>query len=917
MSMKTSAACLSRFLIALTAMMVLGAPLCSQSADDDSRALRPIEVIEKRALLIGNADYLGTSRLRNTISDVNALEEVLITLGFEVMTAQDLTLEAMKATVREFAVELSPGDLGLFYYSGHGVQVENENYLLPVDFQSGTLRSEVADEAYSASRVMRMLKDKGARVRVMVLDACRNNPFLDDRSTNRGLSPMHASGEGSLVVFTTGEGDVASDNASGDLGLYMTHLLPELRRETVELKEAFERTRAAVYHAAIQRGETQRPAHYEDLIGKVFIRGSSPLDTAASTLEPLISAGSGGEQVASPGTPAEVRPLPLDLQGGQQPITADLVREEISEAIRAATFEEREAIDKVETVINKYRDLPIAQPMIALLTEKLESSRVRIEAKWRWHDIRKSGSQRAVLEFINKYRDEPSASDFLEAAEQRWRELEGSMTAASRWNEIDDWPQFKSQNQYMEDLRGHRESIQDYIERYGNDPTAVELTELARERLDDIESLELASIALDAVLRADTVDALETYLAYHSSLPGSQSLADRARARLDLLQLPTRAAEQWEAIKNTTSRATLEEFIDEFDDDARITSLVTLARERLNRLDAIQMQEEARLALDEVRESGNPEDLLALIERYSDEPTLEDSVRPAIARWNALPVLVRAEARWARVEGASDVDAIQAYVDEFQDHPDAAEWVSMARVQLEHWKYYAPIKAAINAVEFVRIPPGQFRMGSAAHGEPDERPETEVTISQAFMLAKFETTQRTWVAVMGNNPSEFIECGLDCPVDSVSWDDVQEFVSKLNQMEGYDKYGIPTEAEWEYAARAGSTVEPRLRSLDAIAWHRENSGIRTRMVGLKAANQIGLHDMLGNVWEWVRDWSGRYPGDEVTDPTGPQSGSYKVSRGGSWITLPGQCRMANRNPLYPDQRTSTMGFRLLKRISVQ
>ena len=221
----------------------------------------------------------------------------------------------------------------------------------------------------------------------------------------------------------------------------------------------------------------------------------------------------------------------------------------------------------------------------------------------------------------------------------------------------------------------------------------------------------------------------------------------------------------------------------------------------------------------------------------------------------------------------------------------------------------------LTAIEFVPIPAGEFRMGFTRSGAfDDEQPVTQVRISRAFYLGKYEVTQGQWEAVMGSNPSKFKNCGLDCPVESVSWDDVQAFIAKLNEMEGGPRYRLPTEAEWEYAARAGSTWGGRVANLDAIAWYSENSKDRTHPVGGKVPNAFGSHDMLGNVWEWVQDWYGDYPGGAVTDPRGPGSGSYRVRRGGGWLTHAGLCRSAYRFINPPDNRSFLLGFRLLRTV---
>src|SRR5215470_8127223 len=182
----------------------------------------------------------------------------------------------------------------------------------------------------------------------------------------------------------------------------------------------------------------------------------------------------------------------------------------------------------------------------------------------------------------------------------------------------------------------------------------------------------------------------------------------------------------------------------------------------------------------------------------------------------------------------------------------------------------APEKTLTNRIgmEFVLIPAGTFKMGSNT-GDPDERPVHQVTISKAFYMGKYEVTQDQWQAVMGTNPSA-LPGDANRPVEQVAWNEAQAFISKLNAMEGGQLYRLPTEAEWEYAARAGSPSvysfgnDPK--QLGEYAWYRGNAEHRTHPVGQKKPNAWGLHDMLGNVWEWVQDWEGKYASEAVTDP---------------------------------------------------
>ena len=215
-------------------------------------------------------------------------------------------------------------------------------------------------------------------------------------------------------------------------------------------------------------------------------------------------------------------------------------------------------------------------------------------------------------------------------------------------------------------------------------------------------------------------------------------------------------------------------------------------------------------------------------------------------------------------------------------------------------------------MEFELVPKGTFQMGStSSEADPDEQPVRRVTISQPFYMAKHEVTQGQWKAVMGadSNPSKSRICDT-CPVDYVSWNEALEFIGRLNEALGTTVYRLPTEAEWEYAARAGEKGE-RYAPLNEIAWHKGNSGGTTQPVGEKRANAFGLHDMLGNVWEWVQDWHGSYEAGPDTDPTGPATGLERARRGGSWYSAAEACRLPSRYASVPSHRASNLGLRLV------
>jgi len=191
---------------------------------------------------------------------------------------------------------------------------------------------------------------------------------------------------------------------------------------------------------------------------------------------------------------------------------------------------------------------------------------------------------------------------------------------------------------------------------------------------------------------------------------------------------------------------------------------------------------------------------------------------------------------------------------------------------------------ALDDDQFVLVGPGSFSMGSAKF-RAEERPVRTVRITRPFRLQKTEVTQLQWEQVMGRNPSRFPACGPTCPVENVTWQEAEAFVQQLNRRAPGKGYRLPTEAEWEYAARAGTTGDyGGTGVLSEMGWFDDNSQNRTRAVAQKRPNAWGLYDMHGNVWEWVRDWwdPAAYPRMVDTDPTGPAAGETRTLRGGSW-----------------------------------
>ncbi len=225
----------------------------------------------------------------------------------------------------------------------------------------------------------------------------------------------------------------------------------------------------------------------------------------------------------------------------------------------------------------------------------------------------------------------------------------------------------------------------------------------------------------------------------------------------------------------------------------------------------------------------------------------------------------------------------------------------------------------------VEIPPGTFRMGTdeVIHADDGwkicptcpsrndvERPAHQVTISREFWMGRFPVTQGQWQEVMGNNPAHNRSAGPDAPVEQVGWNDVQAFLARLNAAQNRWTARLPTEAEWEYAARAGSN-EDAYGPLDSIAWYGGNTTGSTHPVGQKRPNAFGLYDMLGNVWQWCQDWFGPYPDSASVDPQGAPTGDRRVTRGGCFYCAAVHERAARRNRDLVDHASATIGFRIV------
>jgi formylglycine-generating enzyme required for sulfatase activity/uncharacterized caspase-like protein len=485
-----------------------------------------------------------------------------------------------------------------------------------------------------------------------------------------------------------------------------------------------------------------------------------------------------------------------------------------------------------------------------------------------------------------------------------------------------------------------------------------------------------------AAQAANTVTAYQTYL---DLFPKGRYLGP-AKIKLDAIKqsaeksLSDTEAGLWAEVKATGTREYLEAYIEQYPKG----KYVVLARLELKKLDDAEKAKNVKLALeaqqakqreeqqaqrldqaawDEAQKADTTNSYAAYLEKYPsgrfakqakaakqavDERIAatrraeEERLRVELAK-KAEQERTMAEAKKAAEERAraavakkAEEDRIAAEAKRVAEERAKADAVKMAgeeqRIKAELTKKAEEDRLRTGPIkpEMVVIPAGSFMMGSksafllfSGDKNPEEKPQHLVKIP-SFLMGKTEVTQLQWKSVMGSNPSSFNECGDNCPVENVSWNDAQNFIRKLNQVAGQN-YRLPTEAEWEYVARAGTTTEWSFGNdgfqIGKYAWHSGNGASKTHGVGLKMPNAFDLYDMHGNVWEWVEDcWHGTYndaPIDGSAWTTGCSDKSRRVLRGGSWDNHPDFLRSAYRIRSDPGSRDFSNGFRLASALPAQ
>ena len=305
----------------------------------------------------------------------------------------------------------------------------------------------------------------------------------------------------------------------------------------------------------------------------------------------------------------------------------------------------------------------------------------------------------------------------------------------------------------------------------------------------------------------------------------------------------------------------------------------------------------------------------------SQATSFQDSVHKIVDKMNVPEETIQQQSDQSAYNDAKTANSKAAYEKYLRDYP-TGQYVAEAKIEINNINQNQnTAKTASEKVvqsgngsfyfEMVFVQGGTFQMGSN-DGRSDEKPIHSVTLSD-FYIGKTEVTQKQWRDIMGNDPSYFKNCD-NCPVEQVSWDDIQGFLQKLNQKTG-KIYRLPTEAEWEYAARGGNKSKRYTYSgsnnPSDVAWFTVNSRSKTHPAAQLQPNELGIYDMSGNVYEWCSDWYGNYSSSALNNPQGSSTGAYRIIRGGSYNFTAYDCRSTNRYDLNPDDRYVTLGFRLV------
>jgi formylglycine-generating enzyme required for sulfatase activity len=764
----------------------------------------------RSALVIGNGGYRKLPNLSNPVNDARDMAATLRKLGFSVSLLTDATLPQMEEAVRKLGVALAGGGgggAGVFFYAGHGVQSGGANYLIPVDADVQA-ETELKYKAMNAELVLDTMREVGNGFNLMILDACRDNPFKGTfRSASRGLAVVSAP-RGSIVVYSTSPGETAADGA-GRNSPFTSALLKRLAEPDAEVSTVIKKVMGDVTAGT---GMTQVPWMLSSFAGEFYFSGAKAGAAAA------------GQPSSSPASAAA-----LSGKTGSLYVTTDP--------------------DGADILVNGEK-----KGKSPLLLEKLPlGTTLTVEAR--------NGNSYAVSEV--------SLKQSLEELHLALETQKGNLIVRSSEKDMDVY------------LDGNRLGKLD-TGLFRDIPIGKHMIALKGTGLYWEGEVE---ISVDEVTQTDAKPAAVGSLRY---------------------ELPSGATGTIEGAGFSKSVS-------------GTGSIENLPIGRYTMKSSGGGYEEKQVGVTVTKGAE------VRVEAYGDG-SITVATTPTGAKVyldgtykGTSPLTLAGVAKGSHI--------IKVEADGYSPEEKSVD-IPGGRVTAASYVLKEKPKATAN---LVFVDGGTFQMGDAfGDGYGDEKPVHPVTVS-SFWLAKYEVTQKEWTEVMGGNPSYFK--GDNLPVEEVTWYQVVDYCNRRSLKEGLDPcyfvsgtnvscdfskngYRLPTESEWEYAAKGGNKSRgykyAGSNDVGSVGWNSDNAGGKTHDMGGKAPNELGLYDMTGNVWEWNWDRYGSYSSSAQTDPRGPSSGSERVLRGGSWGNLAQDVRAANRNRFGPDGWNVTCGFRVAR-----
>ena len=806
------------------------------------------------ALVIGNGAY-ETSPLENPPNDAADMSSVLRRLGFDVTTLIDVTAMEMDSAIYEFGRELSRNrdSVGVFYYAGHGMQVNGRNYLIPIGSNINA-EDEVRFKSIDAAQVLAKMESAVNRVNIVMMDACRDNPFARSfRTSDRGLAVVEAP-RGSLIIYATSPGNVAADG-SGRNGVFTGALLKHIMTPDVDVEIMLKSVRADVM---AETNNAQTPWSTSSLSESFYFTGfiaqersgteggtardESPAEASEKRADETISSSTASTSV----TPASIRPAFQVERGNVRittiaPATIEVDGREVARFDRA----EERTIEDVEvgrrTFVATYGDGHTETKTVMV------SATMAVELDFSYG----LGSIRVVAT--------TDGTVLLDG-------IELGMLATG-------------QSATVSDVGSGSHTVE---LRYANGLSETKRVTVAPNETVEAQFVGLGSVRVAAATAGSVI--IDGTRIGEIEAGGEATFEGIAVGRRNVVV-------RYSSEASESNQVTV---------DANAT--VRVAFEGIGSV-RVNATTDGTIYIDGTRKGSVTAGSSETIEGIG-VGTKSVEVRYSDGERETNTISVRA-------------NGVAAATFSYVPRPDYGSRAIRDEILVEA---------------------GTFSMGTPSGGDDDERPVHRVTLDSFFMM-KTEVTFSDYVAFARATGRELPnDRGWgrgDRPVIYVNWYDAIAYANWLSERDDLDPayrisgtdvtwnrtangWRLPTEAEWEYAARGGQSARETTyagsNSAGSVAWYSSNPGSKTRPVAGKQPNELGLYDMSGNVWEWCWDWydSDYYANSPSDNPIGPGSGTYRVLRGGCWYCYASYTRVANRDRDSPSTRYYNGGFRLVR-----